>query len=299
MCAKDIGITVTIHYPDVEITNNIGDSHHIKDLFIVLIFKYQSKSLWLSEVRGFRTTFTLSEYSSGYIHSHLRKELGKVTMFCLGSGTPLSKFMNVSVRPSNKQQLEDYWIQLFNLVETYIRWESLEGGPYHYIDKINASKVLTNSFFRECKVTETSIKDVVYNILYKNPDLLSFETKGISVKIHIDKERLSNFLWAEIENKYYLSSDGLSLFELNSKTKKRILKYEENYIVKTIGTSLKLVPHDYKFSRSLHCTVIPDSTIELRSDSSKIKIPKSIFNDISILIINQLNTIRKNGKIKI
>src|SRR5688572_4766904 len=88
-------VNIVIHFPEITITNSNQDSLVIKDIFTsTQLFSDGTISI---ELKGARTTFTIEEMVTGYVHSHLKtlhwaEGLGrphsrmKYTEFCLGNG---------------------------------------------------------------------------------------------------------------------------------------------------------------------------------------------------------------------
>jgi len=120
---KSKNFNVLIHYPEVIITNSKGYTHKIKDLFVVLMF-YAGR---LEDIKGFRTTFSSKEFVSGYMHSHLPVgDIHRVNSFCKGS----SEFNDIVIKFKNHEVTELTFKHLLFSINSFIKWESLEGGPY-------------------------------------------------------------------------------------------------------------------------------------------------------------------------
>lgn len=115
---------LTIHFPSITITNSRGNSHVVKDVYIMLNFDYKLK---LSEgLKGYRGTKTIREYMHMYNHSHGERASRGIVAFCLGS-TPFETIVTTA-RTSNFD-IVVYELILQNLLD-YLSWESEEGGPY-------------------------------------------------------------------------------------------------------------------------------------------------------------------------
>ena len=123
--------SAVIHFPEIFITNSKGKKHTITDMFVRLDFN--SMGVLMSEPLGTRSTITYAEECSYYRHSHLNGQ-GRSSWgsFCLG-GTDLSSLIN-DMRISYDSYM--YQALLLRLPE-YLNWESLGGGPYQYINRIN------------------------------------------------------------------------------------------------------------------------------------------------------------------
>lgn len=121
---------ITIHFPEITIVNSEKGSHNIKDLWVRLTFKHGT--LTLSEIIGCRTTVTVSEYKSEYRHSHLCKSrYSDFSNFCLGS----SHFAVLFQELASQFDIDNFEFFLWQL-DSYVRWESLEGVPYIKITNI-------------------------------------------------------------------------------------------------------------------------------------------------------------------
>ena len=126
---------VYIWFPKETISNSKGQKHTIYDLYIKVKF-VDSRFV---DMRTIRTSFTLAELHSGYSHSHSPAEPCVHTgasictytgerSCCLGTG-PLSQLLGQTVDSNVLMSLCIY-------IEKWVRWESLEGGPYIRMEKI-------------------------------------------------------------------------------------------------------------------------------------------------------------------
>lgn len=119
--------TVILHWDKVEIGNSQGATHTMYDFYIRL--RFNGDFTKLTEMSGLRATFTLKEYwnNNPYTFSHLAtSRFGEWSGLCLGS-TPLADMYAILKTPEfSLLVLEAFLLQL----NEYVRWESLEGGPY-------------------------------------------------------------------------------------------------------------------------------------------------------------------------
>lgn len=141
---------IYIHYPEFEITNNNGNSHTIKDLFIRVNICVDNT------ITGFsikRTTFTNEEIVSNYCHSHCNGIYKDFHSTCLGTGPIVN-----TIRTLTLEYDEDI-LQLFiRELDLYIKHESLEGIPYKKITEITEKN---NSIVRYDSVcTRDSIPNI-------------------------------------------------------------------------------------------------------------------------------------------
>lgn len=142
---KFVMFNIIIHYPEETIRNSKGDTHTIKDLFINLrICKYASGDKFcLTLTGGLRTTFTPEEFSCGFIQSHihpltdvfstraLHTKFSSFKSICLGSSE-----LRMSYIAFNSENNVDTFELLLHSLDAFIKWESLDGGPYWRIENI-------------------------------------------------------------------------------------------------------------------------------------------------------------------
>lgn len=124
---------IYIHFPELEIVNSRNSRHTITNLYV----NFKVEGIDIEETNsnicsilcnGDRQTLTIEEYSSKYLHSHLpsmRNDNFGYKTFCLGA----SNFGQILVEVSMNMS-EESWMMLFLSLESYLKWESLEGGPY-------------------------------------------------------------------------------------------------------------------------------------------------------------------------
>lgn len=123
-----------IHFPLFDIINQNGSIHTIKNLFVTA--NIDEEMLFTDEaIYGLRTSFSAKEVSYNYFHSHLEsreisgfKERGT---FCLGTGPIIENLIDLTC-DADPISFEMFLRQL----DIYIKWESIEGTPWRYIEKI-------------------------------------------------------------------------------------------------------------------------------------------------------------------
>lgn len=131
---------IMIHFPVIDITNSAGDEHTIKDLVVkygVYIKKSNFEgSNYKADIsfRGAKQCFSLKEYESNYVHSHLQRSRGDFGDFCLGSSD-----YSLILECLKMNLDENSWTMAFLALENYLKWESIEGGPYIQMKEIKYS----------------------------------------------------------------------------------------------------------------------------------------------------------------
>ena len=146
------GIGFIIHYPELTLTNDYGKQYKIYDVYVETEYPYMDVSLG-------RTTYTINEVQSGYIHSHVHTGYFKsLSTFCTGnSDTPVNQLKDyIRYRVFNNIEDFNYKITSFIIaVERMIKIESLAGVPYTKFD--NVGKVSTS-----VPISLTPITDTLY-----------------------------------------------------------------------------------------------------------------------------------------
>ena len=143
----DFNLSIVVHFPEVTITNEIGQSHKMQDVYTRTTLGANGHMQGYMQLT--KTTFSLLEYKWGYIHSHLPKwftngayatSLG-FSAPCFGSGPirPTMLTLSVDYEPS-------IWYLYCAEMQKYVETESLKGGPYVKIEDMYASEVKLNNF---------------------------------------------------------------------------------------------------------------------------------------------------------
>lgn len=152
-------LDVLIRFKNITITNSNGSSKQIENLYVNLRFYYDygHNSIRLENFRGFKSTYSLQDFSTGYCHSHLHRRehtsLFRPTNFCTGS---TSITVTISDFSSGTITDEAFEVFLYDL-ENYVSWESLEGTPYIKMDTTNyynISPTSTNAITK-AQITES------------------------------------------------------------------------------------------------------------------------------------------------
>ncbi len=177
-------INFIFHFPNVEIQNSVGDTHPITNLYVTAEFKWSlDGSFKFIGFYGQRTSFSIREWESKYVHSHLESNLKSRQSFCTGSNTPLDKMRRekLSIETLKKEMFaEDYFFTLINNIEMYIKWESLEGGPHCYLEGIGNNSGSLGDIIANFSTNSISVSAYMFNILNNNPSLIKF-TKRLSI----------------------------------------------------------------------------------------------------------------------
>jgi hypothetical protein len=124
-----------LKFRDVTISNSIEMKHHIGDIMIRsagnqnFTSSGDIRAKLIGCLYGTRLTFTPEDAAKCYQHSHLTTGMGNFGAFCTGEGN----------YGSGQGYLNEYSIQehIFRL-QTFVSWESLEGGPHFRMETIRS-----------------------------------------------------------------------------------------------------------------------------------------------------------------
>ena len=131
-----------IRFPEFNIKNRNKRSHKIKNLFVVCCFNIcnEGKISMNNQIYGNRSEYTSAEFKSKYRHSHLSTSgFKKFTYFCLGEGTSMS----TALAELNMNFCPERFELFLHLLNSYVRYESLEGGPFIKMERITLESSTT------------------------------------------------------------------------------------------------------------------------------------------------------------
>ena len=176
------GTSVYIWFPKETISNSKGQEHTIYDLYIKINF-VNSRFV---DMRTIRTSFTLAELHSGYSHSHSPSRPYAHTgntvctytgerSCCLGTG-PLNQLLGNYIDSNILMSLCIY-------IEKWVRWESLEGGPYARMEQIGNIGLKTTSLpqslpslkalLESCYIPKSLIQNLNWGVVKKEYKILN------------------------------------------------------------------------------------------------------------------------------
>ena len=176
---------IIILYPEIEISNEEGIKHTIRDLVLIIdLLEIDSKIKVSSSIKGLRLTVDKREYASSYSHSHLTRtkfnpcddqylNIPDAHYFCIGG----NEVLETAVVFFDNQDLGT--LELFFLtVNSMMKWESLEGGPYIRIK--NLSEYVGSTTLVHFSVLNLRI---MKEALLKNLDKLSYDMDLSKIKV--------------------------------------------------------------------------------------------------------------------
>jgi len=173
---------IIIHYPKIDLTNSREEKHTIRNLLVYfnLEIDYNEDDelvLFPEEIEGTKYRYSAKEASQGYVHSHLYlttcdniDAVLNTDAFCLGSGE-ITDYMALLSQHRDHNLFEMFLLNL----DTMVSWESIEGVPYNYINKIEGGSPGHGPNSDSCEVAY----DLVVNYIKEGGRLNYTLDKGI------------------------------------------------------------------------------------------------------------------------
>lgn len=207
---SDKKVCVGILFPEITISNSVNQQHFIKNLMVILPIDSATNytDLSIQNILGTRLSLSLEEWNSGYMHSHLYKNIidtnssvMQLSNFCLGSSEILEQLRVV------KTHFDIHQIELFLLlIKSLVEWESLEGTPYILINSIsldvnsNSPLAVGTIEYIYNKVAEYIYSNVIHELQIvinegKPEIILSNEAKNLIKAKIIEYIDSSDFSW--------------------------------------------------------------------------------------------------------
>lgn len=158
---------IYILFPIVNITNRNNSRHTIKDLLVeIRLRSHRNQNIRLGNLKGGRLTLSYAEYQSDYFHSHLSTTKGAISSgmtlpymdsFCTGSGEINIYHSNINGDGFNEERFMRYAMQILSLVS----YESIEGTPYRYMDRIRTHSSSGSYFHLDNRRKELFFQKVI------------------------------------------------------------------------------------------------------------------------------------------
>lgn len=184
---------IIIHYPNVSVTNENGDTTTVEDLY-AMIEVHDNKFAFLHALVA---TYEYDKAESGYAFSHigsvsLWNSLPSFNQCCLGAG-PLTKLKWIYATDHDYDRKIDYVIGLVCVnIDRYFHVESLSGGPYIKMENISRGpngnslvSVPSQMNCQECDFVLSSefsyiVKDALIKMANDNIMFVSIENDSIN-----------------------------------------------------------------------------------------------------------------------
>ena len=222
-----------IYYKELTVTNSKKEEEKIRDNFCILFVNFEETRAFVFKFQLMRTTFTLKQLiknnDSIYLSSHYnvsKKPVFNFQLFYDSNSQSVCYGGNEEYVFSPSATTTEDFLYLFNVIKGHITWESLDGGPYYKIAKLENS-FLKNSFgtFNYNSATsalrayKNKFKDIFVFLLSKN--IFFYKNDTLRIKL---SESLIEQIFLE-----FLEADSTFLVNSSGQSKQQYLEYLENY----------------------------------------------------------------------
>ena len=257
---------IAIRFPEITITNSKGHSNVIKDLFVFMYMYIKTKPtdknpctlVFSSNIKGIRSTLREEEFVSNYIHSHLPRSRGNdygkpwapsisTGGFCVGGGTETSSALADLTYRFDILQFELFLYQL----STYVRHESLGGGPYIRMENIRIGRGVSYSSegVSDCSATVRNYINYLHNTGIQLPLKSSVENSGRKNVLVYDSSNEEHLRILGKITSYPYEKIGINNYvpltaDINVKTEKQLKKLEGlMFNFRGNAVTFKVIPH--------------------------------------------------------
>ena len=240
------GFNIIVRWPSITVTNEIGDNTDIYDLFCIVECRTDGT---LYDILFTRSTYTIEQFESGYIHSHIPKfsapisdNVNDVTAnsflqnitnpkhFCFGQG-PIRNTISLLKTKCISGTLEENYLLLCRELDICVRVESLAGVPYTRISSIGAigTRYKYSKHKRKALPQELPKDFIVYFL--KNMDIkYVFVNNHVKIGMSFDKFSIMlTRLFLEYAKQHNLDSDEVYSYITEAIIKEDKIMVANNY----------------------------------------------------------------------
>lgn len=192
---SDSYVTQIIHFPEIKVTNSRKNETIIYDLFIRLQFHH--KNFKLSNIQALKSTYTPGQFKSNYLHSHISGQpltWVEKNYICFGGNTAINNYF---MRLDYKFDLVEYDLFL-GLLDSWLKHESLDGGPYKYIHdikKVGEIPVTKADHISNVGINSTIVKKTLAYLVKNNISIKLKEQKFFEDSLLVlDEDYIENIL---------------------------------------------------------------------------------------------------------
>lgn len=283
---KEYSLFLLIKFKEITLKNSEGGEHIMTDLYVKIPFDvYDAKYYKLDIPSAIRMSATPVELEKGFSFSHISERPGYFGKFCLGSGD----FGN-SINVLYTEALQSEWLikDLFSIIyllEGYISWESLSGGPYKRMeilykkDSENIHSFLEKSNdLRIFSLVEVIKRSEYFKSIFDKYKVLGrYNVKGILIEFNkiIEDEDKFNSFFKEVINALLQTPEDKEIKEYyltieNKSIEKRIDFLKEIRVLAEYDlTSFNIIVSEENIEYEY---IIPEASIKFKGETVPFKI---------------------------
>lgn len=300
---------ILVHFPEVRVTNEFDKFIDIKDLYAKVKVRLDGRISGTFTLA--RTNYPLSHIRSHYMHSHVPgtdyPSFGFLSP-CLGTGP-----INNTILSLTEGCDLNLWMLFCHELNTYVKVESISGGPYYRLENVTAHKLCSepNTFNNLLSRFRSRFSSNMYNYVIKdfvkfiiNENTIKFNYSEGSYNLAMDRLdfiiALSNAFIYYINNNLERTTRNLSLVNLDTLLASDILKYciIKNRKIYTLRNSqnttnyLEYDGHDaFMFKGNMLKMHIYDDTDSESSENKVLLLDYGICESLLYVMITYLNTV--------
>jgi hypothetical protein len=173
-------IDIKIYHGDIEITNTLGHKSLLKEIYTKTFISADERGMMFKNLKILRTRINTAEYSNRFFHPHspgISLTRLEWSPMCLGDSVLCNHFFK---RKRKNTDMSLYSVYL----DTYLAWESREGGPYSTIE--NVYNCPNNNSNSDVKIDNIDIN----HIIYKYADI--FQVVDYGGKLLVSSDFMNN-----------------------------------------------------------------------------------------------------------
>ena len=128
-----------LRWKEFIITNKRDETHRIKDMLVAMPFSSNGER-FDQDLRGTRGSISYKEYKSRYRHSHLNSGFHPFSTFCTGRDGINNSWSELRLSTPKEKGVDEYSLMFesfLHQLNSFIRYESIEGTPYIYIQSLS------------------------------------------------------------------------------------------------------------------------------------------------------------------
>lgn len=205
-------VDIVVYFPHVEITNSRKETHDIYDLYVKFPV-ITNNDFEIKAITGFRGKMSAAEIQCSYTHSHLPSidysSSYDFENFCTGSGVinQVKMMFNASFASGT---FDDNLFKMYLFeVEQFVKWESLEGGPFNYLRNVRMKggnhNLETVTYDRQNTYSSRIIRRIVTSQI--SFDSLNIEMNENNEIYIVDDDSFEQFLVETLDESSYEDQD--------------------------------------------------------------------------------------------
>jgi hypothetical protein len=240
-------LSILILYKSLTIENSRKETHKIENLIVTLKIGQKilnGYNLSFETVEGTRSKISFAEYRSEYFHSHFNTDYSNNLLhtfyFCLGQ----SELNDILLEIKNDNFDINTFELFFYTLNEFVRWESLEGVPYVYLENITEDYELTHTVSTEVnynyqKFVSIFMEEILQNLSFldlkyflKDNRINVKQTKNFNKKLFqlflylFKKKYVFDKIFVLKRNNKYYNAKSLIVQFINLHTEEELLDVE-------------------------------------------------------------------------